>query len=108
MDDLARDAPAERNESRDDRNYSPIDAPIWYPATDVLSPQMRNALTRTIESEIIPRLLLLSRTEQVAVMVRGRPTKRRKWRSPTRTLRRSATLSYASPCRPLENTSKAC
>lgn len=62
MDDLARDAPFERNGSRDDQDYSRIDAPIWYPATDVLSPRMRNALTRTIESEIIPRLLLVSRT----------------------------------------------
>lgn len=62
MDDLARDASGERRESRGDQDYSRIDAPIWYPATDVLSPHMRNALTLTIEREIIPRLLLVSRT----------------------------------------------
>ncbi len=64
MADLARDTSGDDQGSRGDRDYSRVVAPIWYPLADTLSPLMRTALTRTIEQELIPRLMLVQRATE--------------------------------------------
>ncbi len=61
MNDLSRDAPGGRVSEDEHTDYARITAPIWYPTVDVLTPHMRENLTRTIEREIIPRLMLVRR-----------------------------------------------
>lgn len=61
MNDVARDAIGARESEIDGTDHAWIKAPIWYPTIDVLTPDMRENLTQTIEREIIPRLMRVRR-----------------------------------------------
>lgn len=63
MNHLASNASVEPYVADDEPDYAETTAPIWYPTTDVLSPDIRETLTRTIERDIIPRLLRVRRPD---------------------------------------------
>lgn len=67
MIDAANDDYVEHHGGNADRlDYARLAAPIWYPDSDVLTPQMRHGLSWTIEAAIIPRLLQAHRSARDA------------------------------------------
>lgn len=63
-DRIPGERPPSHNDSRDGSRFA---ARVWYPNADTLSTDMRRNLAQTIETQVIPRLLMGHRTAGIGV-----------------------------------------